>query len=72
MRTERQTSKGQGLTSADDLEVVRVRGEGAVVPVDDGAQHCGLGDRGGYLLGQLVEAGVVAMPPHVPASRHFP
>ena len=54
------------LTCLNDVEVVRVCGEGAVISVDDGAEDCGLGDRGGYLLSQLVEAGVVLVPPHVP------
>ncbi len=64
--------RGAGLTGADNLKVVCVCGEGAAVPVDDSAKHSRLGGGRGYLLGQLVEAGVVAMPPHVPALQHFP
>lgn len=52
----------------EDVEVVGDSGEGGGVLVDDGGHHDGLGGRRRPLLRHLVEAGVVAVPPHVPAT----
>lgn len=57
---------GKGLTGLQNFEVVRIGRECAIVSVDDGTQDSCLGGRRRHLLGQLIEACVVAVPPHVP------
>ena len=54
-------------TGCQDFEVIVDRGEDACVLGNDGGQDGCLGGGGRHLLSHLVEAGVVAVPPHVPA-----
>ena len=60
MKTEK------GLTGLYDFKIVCIGREGAVISVDNGAQDSCLGGRRRHLLGHLIEACIVAVPPHVP------
>ena len=70
MKTDRMGWKSR--TGLLDPEVVGGGGEGGVVAGDDGAGHGALQHGAGQLTRDLVEAGVVVVPPQVPGSKRSP
>ena len=64
------TWRRRSRTCLQDVKVVLDGGEAGGVAVDDGGQHSGLGSRGCHLRCDLVEACIVAMPPHVPSTSN--